>query len=83
MPAISWTLGNRAGLCGETVLSDWAGIYSNMAFRDTKVSRKLNTDQQHDTLHSKRDEFRKPLRQVVHYAKLFNTRYAYVISDKE
>ncbi|PGH30717.1 hypothetical protein GX50_06530 [[Emmonsia] crescens] len=90
MPAISWTLGNHTGLCGETVLPDWAGIYSNMAFPpsnrvpgDTKVSGKWNTDQQHHTLHSKRDEFHKPLRQVVHYAKLFNTRYAYVISDKE
>ncbi|KAL2359271.1 hypothetical protein RJZ56_007884 [Blastomyces dermatitidis] len=90
MPAISWTLGNHTGLCGETVLPDWAGIYSNMPFPpsnrvpgDTKVSGKWNTDQQHDPLHSKRDEFHKPLRQVVHYAKLFNTRYAYVISDKE
>ncbi|OJD20145.1 hypothetical protein ACJ73_08522 [Blastomyces percursus] len=88
IPAISWTLGNHSSLRGETVLPDWAGIYSDMGFPpsnqvpgDTKVSGKWNTDQQHD--HSKQEEFYKPLRQVVHYAKLFNTRYAYIISDKE
>ncbi|EQL30621.1 uncharacterized protein BDCG_17268 [Blastomyces dermatitidis ER-3] len=53
---------------------------SNRVPGDTKVSGKWNT-QQHD--HSKQEEFYKPLRQVVHYAKLFNTRYAYIISDKE
>ncbi|KAG5294040.1 hypothetical protein I7I50_04640 [Histoplasma capsulatum G186AR] len=88
IPAISWTLGNHSSLRGETVLPDWAGVYSNMGFPpsnrvpgDTKVSGKWNTDQQHD--HSKQEEFYKPLRQVVHYARLFNTRYAYIISDKE
>ncbi|OJD21913.1 hypothetical protein ACJ73_06744 [Blastomyces percursus] len=83
MPAMSWTLGNYSALCGETVLPDWAGIHSDMAGLAPCSRIPGDNQSQHDTRRSKRDKFHKPLRQVMHYAKLFNTRYACVISDKE
>jgi hypothetical protein len=90
LPSMSWALGSHADSSEERAFPDWAGIDINISFPannrvpgDSKVSGKWHTDQQHDDRKSKRDEFYRPLRQVVHYAKLFNTRYAYVISDKE
>ncbi|KAK2813735.1 hypothetical protein FQN50_000133 [Emmonsiellopsis sp. PD_5] len=90
MTPMAWTTGTHSGLSGEIVSPDWAGIHYNMSFPtgnrlpgDSKVSGKWNTKLQHHPTKSKRREFEKPLLQVIHYAKMFNTRYAYVISDEE
>ncbi|KAK2775372.1 hypothetical protein FQN52_003136 [Onygenales sp. PD_12] len=90
MTPMAWTTGTHSGLPGEIVSPDWAGIHYNMSFPagnrlpgDSKVSGKWNTKLQHHPTDSKRREFEKPLLQVIHYAKMFNTRYAYVISDEE
>lgn len=88
--SVSWALGTHSGLSGEQIFPDWTGIDPDTDFPargrvpgDTKVSGKWSTSRQYDIMASIRHEFFKPLSQVVHYAKLFNTRYAYVISDKE
>ncbi|KAK2760861.1 hypothetical protein FQN54_002101 [Arachnomyces sp. PD_36] len=87
--SMSWALGAHADISGQVIFPDWAGIdldstfpASNRVPGDTKVSGKWNTDMQQKE-EDDTDEFFKPLRQVIHYARLFNTRYAYVISDKE
>ncbi|KAK2882695.1 hypothetical protein FQN49_000094 [Arthroderma sp. PD_2] len=92
---MSWALGGQARPPpGEQIYPDWAGI----DFSDSKVSSKWNTAMQDadgvnlrrglsadvdDEYDEQETEFFKPLAQVVHYAKLWGTRYAYVISDKE
>ncbi|KAK2808550.1 hypothetical protein FQN50_004582 [Emmonsiellopsis sp. PD_5] len=88
MRSISWALGVHAGLPGRTFFPDWAGLELKANFPnsrvpgDSKVSGKWSSAQLHGKA-SERYEFFKPLRQVIHYARLFNTRYAYVVSDKE
>lgn len=86
--SMSFALGTHTNLSGRKIFPDWAGIDFNTGFPsksrvtgDTKVSGKWNFDLLNDN--TKVHEFYKPLRQVVHYAQQFNTRYAYVISDKE
>ncbi|KKZ65933.1 hypothetical protein EMCG_08343 [[Emmonsia] crescens] len=87
--SMAWTLGSHADLPGEAIFPDWAGLGLNASFPtsnrvpgDSKVSGKWYSAQLEKD-DSDRREFFKPLCQVVYYARLFNTRYAYVVSDKE
>ncbi|KAI1909280.1 hypothetical protein LOZ61_004437 [Ophidiomyces ophidiicola] len=87
MMPISWASGGHAKSTDEVTFPDWAGIDLNDEFPavsrvpgDTKVSGKWHTNMRHDTTSI---EFLKPLCQVMNYAKIFNTRYAYVVSDSE
>ncbi|KAI1988141.1 hypothetical protein LOZ53_004058 [Ophidiomyces ophidiicola] len=87
MMPISWASGGHADSSDEVIYPDWAGIDLNDSFPtinrvpgDTKVSGKWHTEMQNE---DELAEFLKPISQVMNYAKLFNTRYAYVVSDRE
>ncbi|PWY73129.1 hypothetical protein BO94DRAFT_559928 [Aspergillus sclerotioniger CBS 115572] len=71
---VSWTLGCHGPLpnaeCG------WAGVELNVSFDMNRIPGDTKSE-------SDVKEFYKPLRQVNYYAQLANSRYAYVISDKE
>ncbi|PYI08647.1 hypothetical protein BO78DRAFT_405621 [Aspergillus sclerotiicarbonarius CBS 121057] len=83
---VSWSLGCYGPLTDAS--SDWAGVEPDLSSDinripgDTKVSGKWHTRLLRKS-DGHRKEFFKPLRQVNFYAQLANSRYAYVISDKE
>ena len=86
---ISWGQGTHTNRPGMLVAPDWAGFDPNEEFPAknrvpgvSEVSGKWLWEQQ-KLAESVRSEFHRPIRQAVHYARLHNTRYAYVISDKD
>lgn len=87
--AISWALGSHAPHEGA-IYPDWAGVdksesypFKNRVPGDTKVSGKWRSRMKDSDAEQDYSEFRKPLRQVMHYAGQIGTRYGYVITDKE
>ncbi|KAL8745926.1 MAG: hypothetical protein Q9190_001987 [Brigantiaea leucoxantha] len=85
---VTWTWGSLGTLqYNPSLRPDWAGIYYSAGFPylnlvpgDTKQSQKWNSNMD---VPASREEFKKPLRQVLTYCIEANSRYGYIITDRE